>query len=545
MHPASTSTDPTLFARSWLLPSVSPRATALLVVGTVLAMLAPTPSAGQQSPGSAAIHRAGAARVQVEVDAATMQAVANLGRDVVFFTSRSKPVHNLHDITDRGAQVGVWGMELFGKVNRLLDVAGVEPSASGQDASMLVGDALFGTLFRDSPELRLFVTHAYADGREQTIVEKGGGLRLAFRSRDKPTATSATPDAAADSDVLSVAYSGTTRCSGMFVTVSFVVDSRRQVSHFKADHGCNGEQPSLSWGAVSAVPLDGDGRFRAEDGTGGSVWGVVNATSASGRLANVMKLQCKTDGRFRDPCQDWSAAPTGDAAAVLAAVSDGRTLAESAGSQPPVTSASRNPGSPAPLPPYTLPPDYSNWTEGNESADTRERLAYRMRPRLTAHLVLTHSRLHPDVLSATGGMLALGYRQNVSAFAGAYVRLGAGMANVQADRVTDARGHEASDSSASVLYEGTAELVPYAGPLGRFYLGPILWLSYRSFAPDHFGFAGRSYVMPHGWLGGAGVDLGLLALAREQLETSLRVKTAFDGDIPLRVEIAVGWHFFP
>jgi hypothetical protein len=543
MHVTIDSTSKEIYARPWPLPSRSRRSRALLVLGAVFTIaLVPSPSAGQQSQHKARGRRAEPARVQLEVDAATMDAVTRLGRDVVVFTSRSKPLRNLSDITERGDQVGVWGMELFGKVNRLLDAAGVPPSASGQDACMLMGDALFSTLFRDSPNLRLFVTHAYSDRREQAIVSRGGGLKLSFRSREKPAARAVTPAEPAPAKAQSVVYSGTTRCGSMFVTVSFVVDARRQVSHFKAEHGCAGEEPAVTWEAVSAVPLDSGGRFHSDDSRGSSVWGVLNATSAAGALSNPMQLQCKSDGRFRKLCEDWSATPSGDAASVLAAAPDGQMPGEPSSSGRSATSAPPNPASPSP---YTLPPDYSKFSESDESAATRERIAHRMKSRLTAHLMLTQSRLQDDVLSATGGMLALGYRKNVFTSAGAYVRLGAGIANVQTDRVTDARGHEVMDGSASVLYEGTAELVPYVGPFGRFYLGPILWLAYRSFAPDHFDFADSAYVMPNGWLGGAGLDVGLLALAREQLDIDLRLKTAFDGDIPLRAEIGVGWHFFP
>ena len=404
---------------------------------------------------------------------------------------------------------------------------------------MLIDDALFSTLFKDSPNLRLFATHAYADGRELAIVKKGGGLRLFFRSRERPAAPAAAPAAPSPSKPQSVVYSGTTRCAGMFVTVSFIVDSRRQVSDFKAEHGCTGEPPSLSWEVASAVSLDGDGRFLSDGTMGGSVSGVVDATRASGALVNPMQLQCRSDGRFRQPCASWTALPDGDAALVLAAATGGQP------GEPPNPSAPRpNPASPAP-PPYTLPPDYSKWNESGESASTRERLVYRTRPRLTAHLMLTQSGLQEDVLSATGGLLALGYRQNLFPRAGLCVRLGAGIANVRVDRVTDARGNDAADSSASALYEGAAELVPYAGPLGRFYAGPILWLAYRWFAPDHFSVADQAYLMPNGWVGGVGLDMGLLALAREQLDISVRIKTAFNGDIPLRAEIGLGWHFFP
>ncbi|MBN1605239.1 MAG: hypothetical protein JW940_01325 [Polyangiaceae bacterium] len=538
MHGKTDSTSKTLGARTWHLASRSRPSRARLVIGAVcMIALAPTPSAGQQRRSQPAATRAARAGVRIEVDAATMEAVARLGADVVFFTSRSKPLRSLRDITDRGDQVGVWGMELFGKVNRLLDAAGVAPSASGQDASLLVNDTLFSTLFRDSPNLRLFVTHTYSDGREQAIVKKGGGLRLAFRSREKPAAPSAPSAEPAPAKAQSVVYSGTTRCAGMFVTVSFVVDRRRRVSRFKADHGCAGEPPRFSWDVPVAVSLDSGGGFRADDSMGGSMWGVVDANSASGKLSNSMRLQCKSDGRFRDLCEDWSALPSGDAASVLV---DGQTPAE-----PSRSGSTAAPASPAPLPPYTLPPDYSKFDDSDDSPANRERLAYRKKFRLTAHLMVTHSGLQDDVLSATGGMLALGYRQNLFTHAGLHVRLGAGIADVWTDRVTDAQGHDADDSSASVLYEGTAELVPYAGPLSRFYAGPILWLAYRSFAPDDFTLAGQAYAMPNGWLGGAGLDMGFLALAREQLDINLRVKTAFNGDIPLRAELGIGWHFFP
>jgi hypothetical protein len=138
------------------------------------------PNAAATSAGAADSHPECAKNVCIEVDERVMQSVRALGGDIVFFTSKKRPLHFLTEIKYTGTELGMWGMELLDGSQALLRAAQVEVGAGGKGLARVLGDAYFSSLFANNPEIRLFVTHAYEDHREAAIGTRGGGARLYF-----------------------------------------------------------------------------------------------------------------------------------------------------------------------------------------------------------------------------------------------------------------------------------------------------------------------------------------------------------------------------
>lgn len=147
-------------------------------------------------------------------------------------------------------------------------------------------------------------------------------------------------------------------------------------------------------------------------------------------------------------------------------------------------------------------------------------------------------------LTAVGVAAAIGYRQNYSPFFGLHARVGAGVAEVSVN--TD---NSSSDSTSSANTENTSmgevygEICPYFGPFGRFYVGPMVWYSHFGFSENTLRSEDSVYRMPDVWKGGAGVDMGLLLLSREQLDINWRLKSSLNDQMPVRLELGVGYHF--
>jgi hypothetical protein len=119
----------------------------------------------------------------IEVDPPVLDAIRALGDKIVLFTPRRAPLRRLEYLKTTGTELGLWGIELFEPVTRMLGTAGVTVGADDKGIARVIGDGHFGELFRSNPELRLFVTHAYDDGRETAIARMGGGVRLTFKER--------------------------------------------------------------------------------------------------------------------------------------------------------------------------------------------------------------------------------------------------------------------------------------------------------------------------------------------------------------------------
>jgi len=116
----------------------------------------------------------------IAVEARVLGKVRALGDDVVFFTSKQRPIRSLAEITETGTQLGLWGVELLDGTQQLFETAGVKLGAGGKGLARVLGDAYFPELFVKNPGIRFFVTHRYDDSREAAITKQGGGVQVVF-----------------------------------------------------------------------------------------------------------------------------------------------------------------------------------------------------------------------------------------------------------------------------------------------------------------------------------------------------------------------------
>ena len=126
----------------------------------------------------------GETTVPVVVDAppGVIAAARSLGPRAAFFTSRAHPLGRLDQIHDAPAQVGTGDATAAKEMQALLHAGGVPVGGGAVDLMRLESVHHFAALFRERPGLRLFVVQARDDGREREIVERGGGVRLQWRS---------------------------------------------------------------------------------------------------------------------------------------------------------------------------------------------------------------------------------------------------------------------------------------------------------------------------------------------------------------------------
>lgn len=187
--------------------------------------------------------------------------------------------------------------------------------------------------------------------------------------------------------------------------------------------------------------------------------------------------------------------------------------------------------------------DRAREAEERREAAVNERLAYRLRPRITVNGLAAAFHLSQPAL--VGVSPAIGYRQNIDSLFGIDFQIGA-LWGSEALMSPD----PSSDEDYVTIGEYYAEISPFISPTSGSvvgcYLGPILWGSYRTFnihtvQTD----SGKFYYLENGWRVGGGLEVGMLFLRREQLDVKLRFKFNFSGlkDVP-RIETGVGYHFF-
>jgi hypothetical protein len=121
--------------------------------------------------------------VVLDVDPGVLSAAKALGPDVAFFAARDRPLTSLSQIADPAAEVGTGDVAGAKEVQALLRAGGVKVGGGAVDLMRLYSEHHLSTLFRRHPRLRLFIVRARDDGREQSIVDRGGGTRLVLRSR--------------------------------------------------------------------------------------------------------------------------------------------------------------------------------------------------------------------------------------------------------------------------------------------------------------------------------------------------------------------------
>jgi len=130
----------------------------------------------------------------------------------------------------------------------------------------------------------------------------------------------------------------------------------------------------------------------------------------------------------------------------------------------------------------------------------------------------------------TPSFLALaGYRQNYASWFGLHVRAGLvlGIATFDASNSSSSSySTSESQTDSTSMTGGMLEVLPFFGPFGRFYFGPIIWGGYLNFgsselysAPVHEMLESRAFL-------GLGGEMGWVLGDREQTVLSFAVREA-------------------
>jgi hypothetical protein len=122
--------------------------------------------------------------VLLDSDPALVRAVKALGGDVEFFTPRGRPLHSLGEIRDPGEEMGTGDLGLVRPLLPVLRAGGVKVSGGALDLMRLVSPSHFSSVFGEHPRMRLFAVRRRADGSEQAVAARGGGVPVAFRGAE-------------------------------------------------------------------------------------------------------------------------------------------------------------------------------------------------------------------------------------------------------------------------------------------------------------------------------------------------------------------------
>jgi hypothetical protein len=176
----------------------------------------------------------------------------------------------------------------------------------------------------------------------------------------------------------------------------------------------------------------------------------------------------------------------------------------------------------------------------------RRREAAVMSLRFTLHGLMTAS-VWSDGTPGVGVTAAVGVRKNVNQWFGVHLRAGVGIAyvGIRDAMVVSGAGTtiKIEESDSTMTKEAYGDFVPYF-QIGRsYYMGPILWVGRFAFDKNTLETFARTVSLPDRWLGGGGLDMGLLLLGRGQLDVNWRAKSSFTDQMPFRFECGVGYHF--
>jgi len=140
-----------------------------------------------------------------------------------------------------------------------------------------------------------------------------------------------------------------------------------------------------------------------------------------------------------------------------------------------------------------------------------------------------------------GFTAAAGYRQNYADWFGIQARLGLSIGIVPYTEEQPPEDETRSEQDNSAMMELYGEFIPHFGPLGRFYFGPMVFVSRLMFTDNRLNAGESEYYLSDMTRVGGGLDMGVLVLSREQLDIKWRIKSALD--MPLRLEFGAGYHF--
>jgi hypothetical protein len=205
-----------------------------------------------------------------------------------------------------------------------------------------------------------------------------------------------------------------------------------------------------------------------------------------------------------------------------------------------------------PAAPWVVPPP-QEYPDPEEEAAMALRLQQRLRGRLSLGIqgglgfLAPKEWTHDSSLITGLAVLWAGYRRNFQPTFGLQVRGGA-MLGFAAYNVTYSTSSDPkeSDSDFTQVTGALLDVVPYFGPFGRFYVGPMAWLGYISFSDKDLraGPNGR-FALQDGAMYGIGVSGGFVLGQREQIDLNFSTRLDLNSEHKLTLLGMFGVNFHP
>jgi hypothetical protein len=176
------------------------------------------------------------------------------------------------------------------------------------------------------------------------------------------------------------------------------------------------------------------------------------------------------------------------------------------------------------------------------------RLLQRARPKFTLDLQVGYAVIaptawpaHTSVFTPTA-MLLFGGRQNYQPKLGVAYRGGLllGMPSLDYDDSTTIPSASYSDSTFMTGF--VLEAMPYFGPYGRFYVGPLVFVGAVGFVDNNLdaGPTGERFHLAGGLMGGAGVAGGFVVGDHEQTDLNFAIRLDFNPEHKMTLFLMAG-----
>jgi hypothetical protein len=183
--------------------------------------------------------------------------------------------------------------------------------------------------------------------------------------------------------------------------------------------------------------------------------------------------------------------------------------------------------------------------QSEESMATRVR--HRMRPRLTLEMDVGLGLIREPELTSQVAMFSargmLGYRVQFAPQVGLQVRAGGrlGLASYHSQPASyESRATAAEDQM--LFGGGVLELMPFVGPFGRVYVGPIGQLGYMKYEKNALRSGEETVRLPNGLTAGAGVHGGVALTDKERVAIHFSTLVAYQNGLALLLTVGVGCH---
>jgi hypothetical protein len=180
-------------------------------------------------------------------------------------------------------------------------------------------------------------------------------------------------------------------------------------------------------------------------------------------------------------------------------------------------------------------------------ASMATRLQHRMRSRVTLEMDGGLGFLREPDFSREVDLFSaramLGYRMQFTPQLGLQVRVGGrlGVASYRA-RTVSANGWQTPADDQMVFGGGLVELMPFVGPIGRFYLGPIGQLGYLTYEKDALRSGSETVPLHAGLTAGGGLHGGVVLTDKEMVAVHFSTIVAYHDGLALLFTVGVGYH---